>query len=368
MKPTRLILIPPLAGDPAPFLVIGAGGYVLERGTLAMDAVERPEPMRTVAVAPGVDVLIRWLDLPPGSAAQQRAAALWALKDDLAASPDRLSVALGPVPTAGEPRLTAVVAQSLLDAWGDYLDGLGVRADALVPDVLTLVEPQEENGLTAVAFGAAIALRGHRFAASVQSDLVDLVAHGRTVEPVDDPVAVERALVQAALAPPLDLTPARSREAATSRRGWSRAAILAGAVLLSPLVLMIAHAGRDELAAAHAQDQAQAAIARVDPELARTPDPVAALRGRVRAAPPPGGAMAATAALFSAVEAMPGAELDMLVVDPEDGMKASVTHADYGDVKTIDSAMRTAGLTVTETGTEDNAGRVVSDITIGVAR
>ncbi|WP_420479272.1 type II secretion system protein GspL, partial [Brevundimonas sp. FT23028] len=241
MKPTRLILIPALAGDPAPYLVIGAGGYVLERGTLTVEAVEGPEPMRTVAVAPGADVLIRWLELPPGSAAQQRAAALWALKDDLAASPDRLSVALGPVPVAGAPRLAALVNPSLLDAWGDYLAGLGVRADALVPDALTLGEP-EDDSLTAVAFGGAIALRGRRFAASVQPDLVDLVAAGRTVEPVDDPAAVERMLVQAALNPPIDLTPVRMREAAGNRRGWGRAAALAAVAALSPLALMIAAA------------------------------------------------------------------------------------------------------------------------------
>lgn len=367
MKPTRLILIPALAGEPAPCLVIGAGGYVLERGMLALDAVERPEPMRTVAVAPGADVLIRWLDLPPGSAAQQRAAALWALKDDLAAAPDRLSVALGPVPAAGQPRLVAVVSLSLLDAWNDYLAGLGVRADVLIPDVLTLTEPLDDS-LTAVAFGPSIALRGRRFAASVQPDLVDLVAAGRVVEPVDDTASVERALVQAALHPPLDLTPARVRERDESRRGWSRTAALAAAVVVSPLILMIAGAGRDEMAAAHADNQARAEIARLDPELARTPDPVAALRGRVRAAPPPGGVMAATAALFTAVEGVPDAELDMLVVDPEDGMKASVTHPDYGDIRTVDSAMRASGLTVTETGTQDDAGRVVSDITIGAAR
>ncbi len=367
MKPTRLILIPALAGEPAPYLVIGAGGYVLERGVLAMDAVERPEPMRTVAVAPGADVLVRWLDLPPGSAVQQRTAALWALKDDLAAPVDRLSVALGPVPAAGAPRLVAVVGLSLLEAWSDYLDGLGVRADVLVPDVLTLTEPMDDS-LTAVAFGGSIALRGRRFAASVQPDLVDLVAHGRVVEPVDDPASVERALVQTALNPPLDLTPARVREQAAARRGWGRAAVLTGVALVSPLILMIAAAGRDDLAATRAGDQARAEIARVDPELARTPDPVAALRGRVRAAPPPGGVMAATAALFTAVEGVEDAELDMLVVDPGDGMKASITHPDYGDVKVIDGAMRASGLTVTETGTQDDAGRVVSDITIGAAR
>lgn len=367
MKPTRLILIPALAGDPAPFLVVGGDGYVLERGVLALDAVERPEPMRTVAVAPGTDVLIRWLDLPPGSAAQQRAAALWALKDELAAPPDRLSVALGPVPASGEPRLVAVVSLGLLEAWQDYMAGIGVQADVLVPDVLTLTEP-EDDSLTAVAFGASIALRGRRFAASVQSDLVDLVARGRTVEPVDDAASVERALVRSALHPPLNLMPLQGRERVSARRGWQRAAVLAAVAVLSPLVLMIAGAVRDDVAASRAADQALADITRIDPELARTADPVAALRGRVRAAPPPGGVMAATAALFAAVEGVQGAELDMLVVDPEDGMKASVTHTDYGDIKGIDTAMRIAGLTVVETGTQDDNGRIISDITIGAAR
>ena len=80
MKPTRLILIPSLGGDPAPFVVIH-DGRVRDRGVLALHAVDRPEPMRTVAVAPGADVTIRWLDLPAGGVAQQRAAALWMLKD-----------------------------------------------------------------------------------------------------------------------------------------------------------------------------------------------------------------------------------------------------------------------------------------------
>ena len=37
-------------------------------------------------------------------------------------------------------------------------------------------------------------------------------------------------------------------------------------------------------------------------------------------------------------------------------------------MKLTHSAMRASPLTVTETGTEDDAGRVVSDITIGAAR
>jgi general secretion pathway protein L len=366
MKPTRLILIPSLGSEPAPCLVI-ADGRVRERGMLVLDAVERPEPMRTVAVAPGADVTIRWLDLPPGGPAQQRAAALWMLKDSLAAPPDRLAVALGPVPAPGQPRLVAVVGLSLLQAWTDYLDALGVRADAIVPDALTVTEPGDEDRLNAVAFGPAMALRGRGFAASVQSDLVDLLAGSRRVTPIENSDAVERSLIDAALAPPINLLSTQDRARGTSRRGWALASALAGLLVVSPLVLTAAAAARDDMSARADAGRARAEIARAAPDLAARPDSVEVLRQRVRAAPP-GGVIAATAALFAAVEGVEGAELDLLIVDPAVGMKASVTHADYQDMQLISRAMRANGLQVTETGTLDDRGRIVSDITIGSVR
>lgn len=367
MKPTRLILIPGLGSEPAPCLVI-ADGRVRERGLLELDALERPEPMRTVAVAPGADVTIRWLDLPPGGPAQQRAAALWMLKDSLAAPTDRLAVALGPVPAAGQPRLVAVVGLSLLQAWTDYLDALGVQADAIVPDALTVPEPQEDDRLNAVAFGSVMALRGRGFAASVQPDLVDLLAGARRVTPIDDGDAVERSLIDAALSPPINLLSAQDRAHGTSRRGWALASALAGLLVVSPLVLVAAAAARDDMSARADAGRARAEIARAAPDLAARPDPVEALRQRVRAAPPPGGVIGATAALFAAVEGVEGAELDLLIVDPAAGMKASVTHANYEDMQTISRAMRANGLQLTETGTLDDRGRIVSDITIGSVR
>ena len=75
-----------------------------------------------------------------------------------------------------------------------------------------------------------------------------------------------------------------------------------------------------------------------------------------------------TAALFAAVEGVEGAELDLLIVDPVAGMKASITHVDYGDTRRIAQTMRANGLEITETGTLDDQGRIVSDITIGGGR
>ncbi|GLS02787.1 type II secretion system protein GspL [Brevundimonas denitrificans] len=367
MKPTRLILIPALGSEPAPCMVI-EDGAVRDRGLLELHPVERPEPMRTVAIVPGPEVTIRWLDLPVGGLAQQRAAALWMLKEQLAAPPDRLATALGPTPPSGQARLVAVVGLPLLQAWIDYLEALGVRADAIVPDALIVPEPGEDDRLNAVVFGSATVLRGRGFAASVQPDLVELVAGSRRVEPIADAAEVERALIQAALAPPVNLLTSQDRGRGATRRGWALASAMAGLLVVSPLVLIAAAAARDDASARADANRARAEIVRIAPDLAGRPDPVEALRRRVRAAPPPGGVVGATAALFAAVEGVEGAELDLLIVDPAAGMKASITHADYQDTQTIARAMRAKGLEVTETAALNDRGRIVSDITIGSAR
>lgn len=368
MKPVRLILIPAIANQPAPFMVVSPEGHILHRGTLSLDSTDQPPPMRTVAVTPGEDVMIRWLDLPTGSLTQVRAAAAWSVRDDVAVTPDRLVTVLGPNAGSGQPRLTAVVSRALLDAWTDYLRALGVNADVLVPDVLTLSEPEAADEVLAVSFGESVALRGHRFAATVQPELVELIAADRRVVAVEDPDVVERALIAAALNPAINLLETGEKEASAAAGNWRRAAVLGALVLVSPLLLTVVAAARDDLAARGLRAEALAAITNAAPDLARSPDPVAAFRQRIATAPPPGGVTAAAAALFAAIEGIEGAELDIFIADPEAGVKATVSHPAYSDMSRIQSAMAEAGMTVTETGTLDDAGRVVSDITIGAAR
>lgn len=368
MKPTRLLLIPANAAQPAPYLVVGPDGYILRRGTLTPDAGEPLQAMRTVAVTPGADVMIRWLDLPTGSLAQMRAAAAWSMRDDVAVTAERLATILGPVTPPGQPRLTAVVSRSLLAAWMDYLGALGVKADVLLPDVLALPEPEDADEVMAVSFGENVALRGHHFAATVQPELVELIASNRRIVAVGDPDVVERALVRAALAPAINLLETGDREHAGGGGSWRRAAVLGGLVLVSPVLLTVAAAARDDIAARQMRAEALAAISIAAPDLARTADPVTAFRKRIAAAPPPGGVTAAAAALFAAVEGIEGAELDIFIADPETGVKATVSHPAYSDMARIQASMSEAGMLVTETGTLDDAGRVVSDITIGAAR
>ncbi|MCS6627071.1 type II secretion system protein GspL [Roseibacterium beibuensis] len=365
MKPTRLVLIPALAGEPAPWMIVAPDGAVLDRGLLTPHDGGRPEPMRTVAICPGADVSIRWLDLPPGGAAQLRAAAAWRLRDDLAATPDRVATVVGPPAGPDQPRLVAMVSHDLLQAWTDYLDTVGLPADVVTPDMLTLAEPDEDDVVQAVTFGENVALRGRGFAATVQPDLVDLVVGDRRVMAIENAAAVERALTRAALSPLVNLLDSGVRDRSIGRPGWRRAAGLAAALALSPLLLTAAAAARDDMAARRLEVETVEAIAAVAPDLARESDPVAALRRRAAAAPPPGGVTASAAALFTAVEAIEGVEIDAFLAAPDDGVRATLSHPGWSDMQELDRRMADAGMAVTENATLEDGGRVVSDISIG---
>lgn len=364
MSQTRILIIPPAASMPANFLTFDANGRVLHRGALLLEDAATTPDVRTVAVAPGADVLVRWLDLPVGGAAQVRAAARWALKDDLAGDPDRTVVALGPA--TGEGRLVAAVGAGLLEAWVDYLAGLGIAPAAIVPDCLVLPEPEGE-GLNAAAFGADVALRGARFAATVQPDLVEPVAAGRPVTGIEDRETLERLLAVAAAAPAIDLLSGVERRRETARGGWRLAAALAAALIVSPLILTVAAGARDQIVADRAETRTLALIAEVMPDAAQAADPVEEARRRLAVAPPPGGVTAATAALFAAVEQVEGAELDSLSADPAKGVRATVSYPAFSDLETLRAAMAAAGLSMSDASTVEDGGRVVSEVVIGGA-
>jgi len=361
---TRLVLIPELSSDPAPFMVVDTHGTVLQRGVLTLDAVEAPPSFPTVAIVPGVDVSIAWLDLPAGSTAQVRAAAFWALRDRLAAPADRLSMTLGAPGRAGEPRMTVVVSQALLSAWSDYLSVLGIRADVMTPDVLTVPEPESDGDLNAIVFGSSVALRGRSFAATVQKDLVDVVAGARRITTIEASSEIERLMIQAALSPAVNLN-GGGRDRPAAGGGWRRVAALAAAVILSPLILVVAAATRDTLVADRLERGTLALIAERWPEAAAASEPVEDVRRRLDVALLQAGTAAVASALYAAVEQVEGSELDSLIVDPDEGVRATVTYQAYEDLDRLKQVTARAGMIMTDDSTIDDQGRIVSDIRIG---
>ncbi|HEV2081560.1 MAG TPA: type II secretion system protein GspL [Brevundimonas sp.] len=364
MIPTRLILLPGRADEAAPFMTLDASGAVLERGRLSPDAPATASAPRTVVIVPGARVLMRRLALPAGTPAQTRAAALWSLRDDLAAPGETLRAAVGAADAEGR-RWVAVVDEAAAASWSDWLRLSGVTGAVLLPDALAL-EAGLDGAATAVRFGDDLALRAEDLAVTVQPDLADVVAGDRPLLAVEDPGRVEGMLVRAAMHPALDLAVSARSEAGGLKR-WRRAIALAGVLALSPLALILAEAIRDDAAARDADSRAAATARRIS-DLASAADPVAEAETRLAVLPPPGGVASAAAALFAALEAVPQAEMDSLTVDPEGGVRASLRYAAYQDLEAIRTAMEAQGLTLVDVSTVDDGGRVASDVIVGAAR
>lgn len=366
MSHARILFIPPHATLPAPFLLVDREGRVVGRGELDPHQAEPAPSMRTIAVAPGADVMTRWLDLPPGNAAQVRAAARWALRDQAAGDADGLDVAVGGA-TADGPRLAAAVSAKLLQAWLRWMETFDIRPDAVAPDSLCLPAPPEAGMLTAARVGADVVLRGPAFAATVQPDLAEAVAAGRTLDWLEGE-ALDAALAAGALSAPVDLLQAHDRrERGQAARGRRLAAGLAAALLVSPLVLLASEGLRDRAAADRAEAGARSGAVRLYPELATADDPASHALGRLEAEPPPGGTARALAAVFAAVEGVPGAELDDATLAGE-GLRVTVAHPTFNDLDAVRADLAGAGLAVVEEASAEEGGRMVSTLTIGGAR
>src|SRR5690606_24128745 len=116
------------------------------------------------------------------------------------------------------------------------------------------------------------------------------------------------------------------RERGQAAKGWRLTAGLAAALLISPLILMAAEGLRDRAAADRAGAAAKAGAVTLYPELATADDPAAEALHRLDAGAPPGGTARALAAVFAAVERVPGAELDDAALGGE-GLRIGLTHA-----------------------------------------
>lgn len=355
MKPTRLILIPERASDPAPYRLFDSTGALLERGDITLETA-RPRPdVRDVALVPGSDVLVRWVEHAQGNAAQRRAAALWMLRDELAAPADRLVTALGPVQEDGQ--LVAVAAASLVEAWGDYFEALHLDPVAVVPNSLVLPRPDEPQVLlTAVAAGG-VAIRGRALAAVVQPDLVETVTPGLAYTPADD--LFEATLSGLALNPPLDLR-GQAKHAGEPLKRWSLAAGLAAALVLSPMIVDLTQALAFQSRTAEARREVRSAAALVWSDVGQASD--TELSRRMGVARAPGDLAAGAAALSAAIERVPGAELDAFGAEPGEGLNAVVTYPAFQDLDQLKSELAKAGFIADDLSTVEDEGRIVSDL------
>lgn len=349
--PVQLLLLPRDPSAPATRLTVSEDGRILAKRRQAGD-----DPAHGVLAVPGDACRVFRLRLPARSAAQARAAARLMLRDRLADDPDRLHLAIG-TPTADWHRLVVAVDPVLLRGWLARAAESGFEADHVVPTPLLLDTPPPDV-VRVAEFDGQWLVHGGGLCFAAERDVAAQVLEGRATEHLPD---AEAAFARGALPPAIDLLQDVFAIRAEPRRGWPawrRAAILAGILVLSPLLLAASGALRDHFAARQAEAQAADLVRGVLPAMPPGADPLDVLRSHWNDLQGADRFATSSGRLFEAVAGIDGAEMDRL--EWRDGMlHAAVVLPDAAGLEQLRSTLSAAGLELVEEGTAPGtAGRV----------
>lgn len=357
MTVLRLLILPPQSGDPPE--LIEADGVAITRRRLASDELLEGG---AILVAPGADVVTRWMDLPVGSPAQARSAAAFRLEDEVALGDGGLHIAVGGVDEAGRT-LVAWTATARLTAWLDLAAAHGVTPQALIPDYLLL--PEDAAGQLILApFGARVGLREPGRAFNVEPDLAALLVGDRPhryIE-VED---LDAWLVAGAQAPVIDLLQgAFAIRRGPAVRNLKRLALLAAVLVISPLLLFGAQIINDRMTANALEKRAARLAVSLVPQASRYEDPAAYALARLTATQGRQGFSDLAARYFAMMQTAPGVTLDTLVYGDDGAIRSAIAYGQYSDIDQIRVAAKTAGLTVTEQSTVTEGARITSDLIV----
>ncbi|MDX2222795.1 MAG: type II secretion system protein GspL [Rhodospirillaceae bacterium] len=326
-----------------------------------------PASRRTIAIAPGTDVLSRRIDVPRGSGARARAALAYVLEDDLAGPVETVHVARGPTDASGQA-VAAAVSRATLARWLETLTAAALVADAVVPD---FVVPAAGSEPVAVSIGGRVVVAlpdGTGFAAE-DSWIDHVLPAAESGQPVRPAVMDAReflnlawARVRERAAPNLlqgEFAPASS--AWLDGVAWRRTAVLAASLAVLFVVQQSVSAFQDRRAAAAAYAEAEAAARTALPADARLVNARAQIKARreALAARADDAFLAVSEALAAALAGSPGLSIDSLRFDAGRGaVTAVVAAADYAALDALKARLGQDGLAV-EDGEARQAGATV---------
>ncbi|WP_311238952.1 MULTISPECIES: type II secretion system protein GspL [unclassified Xanthomonas] len=327
---STLVLLPADATTQPITVRVDAHGHVL-----AQDALnERPaQTTQTVLVVPGVDVHLRWMALPGRSVAQSLAAARLQLAEHLAGDAQALHVVIADHAESDGMRLVAAVDASVMRQWLDRAAALGIVPDAVVPDCLLLPDAAADQPPTLLHWDGRWVVRGTRIACSLEPQLAQVLITKLPVAPAlppdPDPTHAIAQFARHAATAPINLRQ-QSFAAPTRQRAQLSARTLAwllALLVLSPVFLLVAQSLRYEIGA-------QLLSKKVMTPDADTARQTAASQNAF--APQ-------LAALFAAVEAVPGAELDALAYQQQGPLHVTLLHNDAAQLEHFSAQLSRAG-------------------------
>lgn len=224
----------------------------------------------------------------------------------------------------------------------------------MVPDHLMLPADDGSGGDSAVVDNAGVVVcsidgrwivRGSAVAFTAEAGLARQVLGERDYQVVEDRPAVESLLARGSGHVPIDLLQyefARREDARTAGPGRRRLALMALALLLSPVVLVLAESLRYEMAQRALFRQAEAiAVPLVAAEASG--DPVTALQTRQRALDVPYTMDDLRRSLFQAVAVTAGTRLDAFEYADTDA-SATVVHATPAQLQDLRASLEQAGI------------------------
>jgi len=364
MSETLVLFPPPRDSDPWRWLRI-AGEAVVARGEGVPQSSEPDgEPLRVVSVAPADAVTLHWADLPDRSTAQAIAAARLAVSEATAAPMADLHIAVGREDKADE-RPIGVVGVERMRAWLGLLAAEGIDPDALVPAPMLL--PRPEEGFVRADVGGQGVVRGPTSGFADEARLTELITGDSPPETLDRE-AVDAAIVAAAAAPALDLRQgpfAKRRRRAIDWALVRRLAWLLLAIVLVTLLIGLFRIIRTEIAASGIEARTAMIAQQGLPAGTTITDPERQLAGRLAAMRGGGlGFSRTAAAVFGAVQAVPGTELTALNFNEAGALKATVTAENEGKANDLKRRIEALGFTVEASTFTANAGQVSGDLTV----
>ncbi|HYJ82868.1 MAG TPA: type II secretion system protein GspL [Allosphingosinicella sp.] len=357
-------------------LFLGRGGGIegwirMEAGEVAargagLDSLDGARRGPVVAVVPGEQVSLRWLELPAGLSPAQAAGAARLMAAELSAQPVAdLHVAVGRESGEGGTRCVGLVPMETIRSWLEEVEQAGFEADRIVPETLLVAAPAE--GVATWDSGPLRLYRGQTEAFAAEPELGDILLGGRTA------VAVAPDQFAEGLADALDQAPLDLRQGPFARRrDWRvapararRLAVLAAALLLISLAVQVAIIARYGFAADSAEAETRRVAAAALPRSPGLSDPQAALRRRLAELRGGGAGFRATAgALFEAVKATPNIELTALAFAPDGLLRATVQADSPAAIEALRQRVEAGGFTAEAGPPRSGGGRRVADLMV----
>jgi general secretion pathway protein L len=342
-----------------------AAGAVTARGA-GLDGAETHRSAPIVAVVPGEQVTLCWLDLPAGLSGAQAAGAARLMAAKLSAQPiGDLHVAVGGESAGAPTRCAGFVPAATMSAWLAHLGAAGMDPVRILPETLLLQAPAD--GFAVLASGSVRLYRAEREAFAAEPELGELLLAGRAAAELDQG-AFEAALPQALADAPLDLRQgpfARRRDWRVAPARMRRLALLAAALLLVSLAVQVAAIARYNLAADAAEAEARRVAAASLPRSPGFADPQAALTRRLAELRGGGAGFGATAgALFEAVRATPNVELSALAFAPDGSLRATVQADSPAAIEALRQRVDAGGFEAQAGAPRSGGGRRIAELLV----